>query len=241
MLGLILNNLDKYPLDAVAHYELEIDWGWVKDVIDEMEQKCKDAGIPFYRIKPRDSWYDLKKLYNFPSRVMRWCNSKYKMDAERQMVAWIESQDCRPVAYIGFCADETSRFKYQIGEWEKCDVCYPLAEEGIEEKTILEWARGQKIFQGWYMHFERQGCKLCPMVTRKELAYMLKYEPDTYAYYAQCVLEYEEHFQRNYFAKYYWHDVDRIVRTKWIPILEDEENQYNFFDDIYGMNNDVHV
>ena len=29
MLNYILNNLDRYPLDGVVHFELEIDWEWV--------------------------------------------------------------------------------------------------------------------------------------------------------------------------------------------------------------------
>lgn len=115
MLGLILQNLNKYPLDCVVHYELEIDWDWVKIVVNKMEEMCKSANIPFYRIKPRTSWYELQKEYLFPSRVARWCNSEYKLDADAQMVDWIESQNCRPIAYIGFCADEEKRFKYEIG------------------------------------------------------------------------------------------------------------------------------
>lgn len=34
MLYTILQNLDKYPLDCVVHYELEIDWEWTKNVIE---------------------------------------------------------------------------------------------------------------------------------------------------------------------------------------------------------------
>ena len=39
--------------------------------------------------------------------------------------------------YIGLCADEQRRFKYDIGKWHSQDVCYPLAEEGISEHQIL--------------------------------------------------------------------------------------------------------
>lgn len=34
MLNLILHNLDRYPLDGVVHFELEIDYPFIHDVID---------------------------------------------------------------------------------------------------------------------------------------------------------------------------------------------------------------
>lgn len=48
MLKLILNDLDKYPLDGVVHFELEIDYPFIKTVIDYMEKECRRYGIPFF-------------------------------------------------------------------------------------------------------------------------------------------------------------------------------------------------
>ena len=57
---------------------------------------------------------------------------------------------CRPIWYIGLCADETKRFKVELN-----DVCagvrYPLAEAGIIESDILEWAKHQSIFNNYYV------------------------------------------------------------------------------------------
>ena len=39
MLKIILNNLDIYPLDGVVHFELEIDYPFIKNVIDYMEKE----------------------------------------------------------------------------------------------------------------------------------------------------------------------------------------------------------
>ena len=39
MLLYILLNLDKYPLDGVVHFELEIDFPFIKNVIDYMESE----------------------------------------------------------------------------------------------------------------------------------------------------------------------------------------------------------
>ena len=61
MLNLILHNLDKYPLDGVVHFELEIDYPFIKDVIDYMESECERFGIPFIRIAPREMGRDVSQ------------------------------------------------------------------------------------------------------------------------------------------------------------------------------------
>lgn len=227
MLNLILHNLDKYPLDCVVHYELEIDYPFVYKVIDYMESECKKHNIPFYRVKPTRTWKELYDKYDFPTRRARWCNNLYKLDSEKQVKKWIKNMNCRPVAYIGFCADETKRFKYQIGEWENQDVCYPLAEEGILESEILEWAKGVSIFDGWYNHFARQGCMMCPMATRKQLAYMyLKYN-DSYNQYMNYARAYEQKYNSKYFGKYDCDYVDNVVKNKWVDKLTEEMEANN--------------
>lgn len=45
MLNLILHNLDKYPLDGVCHFELEIDYPFIHEVIDYMESECKRSAF----------------------------------------------------------------------------------------------------------------------------------------------------------------------------------------------------
>ena len=225
MLGLILNNPDKYPLDMVVHFELEIDWEWSKQVVDMMEERCVRAGIKFVRIKPSVSWYELYDKYDIPTRNARWCNNMYKLDCKKQLNKWIADQNCRPVAYIGFCADEQKRFKYDIGDWKDQDICYPLAEEGIEEYTILQWARKQDIFQGWYEIFDRQGCMICPNLTRMELAYLCKHYPDKYAEWIGLIKKYEVKFQTTFYHTGIDH-IDYLIKNKWLPILDDAEKVY---------------
>lgn len=233
MLGLILANLEKYPLDLVVHYELEIDWDWSKKVVDEIEKMCSYAGIKMLRLKPETSWDDLCDKYGFPTRLARWCNNVYKLSAETELKKWIASQNCRPLAYIGFCADEIKRFKYNIGDWENQDVCYPLAEEEIMEYTVLRWARKQPLLKQWYTLFNRQGCKLCPMISRLELAYLYKYENKTYQRYMIRAKEKEEKFGVSVWEKYTVEQIDKLIKTKWLHILETREMyvQLDLFDD----------
>ena len=224
MLKLILSNLDKWPLDMVVHYELEIDYPWVKNVINYMESQCKSVGIKFIRIKPRKTFEELYNKYGFPSRRVRWCNDKYKLDCEAQVREWIKSSNCRPVAYIGFCADEVSRFKYTIGNIiDGQDVIYPLAEEHINESTILEWARSVPLFDGFYKICDRQGCMYCPMLQYKEMAYqMIKYPRESEKFWEMIFIEWDKGINclrgDKYTPDYIF---DRVV-TYWLPRVIEE-------------------
>lgn len=85
MLKIILENPDKYPLDGVVHSELEIDFPFIKNVVDYMEKECKKKGIPFLRIKPRVTWKELYDLYGFPNSnnilvYIDYSNNSYRID-----------------------------------------------------------------------------------------------------------------------------------------------------------------
>lgn len=233
MLGVILKNIQKYPLDVVVHFELEIDWNWSKKVIDEMEILCKKANIPFLRIKPRKSWDELYSKFDVPTRTARWCNSDYKLDCKKQLNAWLKEQSCRPVAYIGFCADEIERFQYAVGEenWKESgiEVCYPLAEEGICENEVLEWAKKHPLLKDYYKLFKRQGCTRCPNMSRKELSFYRQTEPEDFEQWFEMIEKYEKKFNT-----YFWDkpcsEILKIIERKWTPILEMEQNQMSIFD-----------
>lgn len=192
MLGIILANPDKYPLDLAVHFELEIDYPWVSDVIDEMERRLEKVGIKLLRIKPRKTWQELYERFGFPNQHVRWCNTKYKLDCEAQLKKLLKNNGCKPVKYIGLCADETKRFKYEVGNiTENSDTIYPLAEEGITEASIYEWAKKQPIFDNYYHFNYRQGCMFCPMASMRELAYMKVFYPDSFDKLMEYHKEYE--------------------------------------------------
>ena len=178
MLKLILENLDHYPLDGVVHFELEIDYPFIHDVIDYMESECKRFGIPFMRIKPRKTWMELYQTYGFPTRKARWCNDKYKLDSLKQLEEFMLTKGCYVVSYIGYCADETDRIDTKINQRTK--NIYPLAENGICEQFILEWAKTQPIYNDYYKFNERCGCMWCPMAKMGNNAYLLHYYPEEY-------------------------------------------------------------
>lgn len=139
MLNLVLHNLNKYPLDGVVHFELEIDYPFIHNVIDYMQKECEHHGIKFIRIKPRVTWDELYQKYLFPTRKARWCNSKYKLLAKKRLEEFLKTQGFYLVSYIGYCADEEKRFAKRVG-LQRVER-YPLVEEGIKEDVIWQWAK----------------------------------------------------------------------------------------------------
>lgn len=178
MLRYLLEHPDKYQLDGVAHCELEIDYPFIRDVIDQMEKMCDTLNIPFVRIKPRKSWYTLYQVNGFPTRKCRWCNDHYKLDAVHQLREYLATRGYKLVQYIGFCANETRRINTE--RQKKSGNVYPLADAGIYESDILEWAREQPIFNNYYLFNDRCGCMFCPMASLTDHAYLAIHYPDHY-------------------------------------------------------------
>lgn len=232
MLNLILHNPNKYPLDGVVHFELEIDYPFIHGVIDYMERECNRFGIRFARIKPRKSWEELYRLHGFPTRKARWCNDKYKLDAQKQLKEWLRSVGCYAVIYIGYCADEEHRFGKRVDK-QKIER-YPLVEEGISEDAILEWAKTQPIFNHYYETQRRCGCMYCPLGSYIGFAYLYKYYPDNFNYMIEKMRETEGIREKELGApfsvissnpKYNADYLKHIVETKWLDILNERELQ----------------
>lgn len=232
MLNLILHNLDKYPLDGVVHFELEIDFPFIKNVIDYMQSECERFGIRFVRMKPTKTWEELYERYGFPTRVARWCNDKYKLTAKKQLQEFMKKQGFYTVCYIGYCADEEKRFAKRV-DLQKVER-YPLVEEGIEENIIWEWAKTQPIFNHFYKVNKRCGCMYCPMLAYITFAYLYKYYPQQFAYMIEKMkfteklreLELGRPFScissnPKYNADY----LEKIIKTKWLKKLEEIENE----------------
>lgn len=132
------------------------------------------------------------------------------------------------VSYIGYCVDEEARFQKRTNSTER----YPLVEEGVREADILEWAKTVPIFNDFYKYNRRCGCMYCPLASRNELAYLLKYYPDNYEYLMKCASETEARNSEKYGrpfsvwsgnAKYNTKWIDSRVREKYLPMLDHVE------------------
>lgn len=51
MLKLILKHPEKYPLNGVVYFDLEIDYTFIKDVISKIKAECIRLKIPMFCIK----------------------------------------------------------------------------------------------------------------------------------------------------------------------------------------------
>lgn len=179
MLYHILNNLDRYPLNGIVHFELEIDYPFIKNVIDEMEKECKKYEIPFFRIKPRKKWIDMYNKFKYPNRVVKWCNWEYKLDCKYQLNDMMKKQNKEVIYYIGLCANEENRVKKK----EYKNSIFPLYEMGVYEETIWKWARTNPIFNDYYKYNKRCGCYNCPMQNMNNTKYNSIYYPNLYIEY----------------------------------------------------------
>lgn len=249
MLNLILHNLDKYPLDGVVHFELEIDFPFIHDVIDYMKSECNKHKIPFYIIKPRKSWEELYDKYGFPTRIARWCNNHYKLDAKEQLEEFLNSKGYYSVHYIGYCVDEESRYKKRVNRKVLREI-YPLVEQNINENYIWQWAKNQPIYNDYYKINKRCGCMYCPMASLINHAYLLKYYPQQYEYMIEKAKETEALRLKELGRKFsVWgrpqYDTkyrDDIIKQKYLKKIEDiinerEQYQYSIFDCIEKENN----
>lgn len=220
MLKLILANLDKYPLNGVVHFELEIDYPFIKNVIDQMEKMCNAINVPFVKIKPEISWFDLYQKYHFPTGRVKWCNDKYKLNAKKQLEIFLKNQGLKCYHYIGYCADEIERY-YKRSNNE----IYPLVDFNIREGEIWKWAKNIELFNDYYKINKRCGCMFCPQMSRLELAYLYLYYPDKYQELKDLVTQSErklsEKMKRpiaifNGNAKYNFEYIDNKIKNKWV-------------------------
>ena len=230
MLYLILHNLDKYPLDGVMHFELEIDYPFIKNVIDYMQEECERFGIRFVRLKPPKTWNELYEKYGFPTRTARWCNNKYKIEAKKQLDKFMKSQGFYIVSYIGYCADEEKRFAKRV-DLQKVER-YPLVEENIKESTIWQWAKTQPIFNHFYETQKRCGCMYCPITSKLNYAYLFKYYPKQFDFMIEKMRETElirsQELGRPFSVtssnpKYNAEYIVDIVKNKWLHKLNEME------------------
>ena len=222
MLNLILNNLDRYPLNGVIHFELKTDFPFVTKVIDMMEEKCKQFGIIFYRFKPRKSWQSLYDKYGYPDHKSRWCNFAYKADCKKQLTDLCKKNGQFVVWYIGLCADEEKRFKAELND-KNAIYRYPLAENNIIEYDIWKWAREQPIFNDYYKYNFRCGCMCCPMNSMREDAYCMTYYPEEFDKLTKLAISSEERrgicIHQKQMKYNYKYRINRI-KEKYLPLKE---------------------
>ena len=66
MLKVLFENRNQYPLHALLHCDLEIDYPVANNVIDYMEKEANKLGLPMIRVKPIFTFNEGIQKYGYP-------------------------------------------------------------------------------------------------------------------------------------------------------------------------------
>jgi len=139
------------------------------DVIDKVEEQCKEDGIKFYRaashFSPAESW----DVFAPPSRVLRWCCSVHKSTPQTLKLREVTSKpNYSGLAYVGVRAEESdkrSEYEYESygkklqGQYSH----YSILEWTSAEVWIYIYAHDVIINEAYKKGSNRVGCLCCPM------------------------------------------------------------------------------
>lgn len=188
MLLLILENLEKYPLNEVIFF----DWGMEFQAI----YNNRDKVVPILQkkeIKFTELHYDTSFEYNFCEKEVHkkngtiqhgysWCGglTRWGTDRKKRTInKYYKSLNKEIVEYIGIAADEKPRIERAKREGQ----ILPLVDFGMTEKDALEYCRIKGF--DWkengidlYDIMDRVSCWCCKNNNLKELRNMYHYLPE---------------------------------------------------------------
>lgn len=139
------------------------------DLVDIVEDQCKERKIPFYRaashFDPADSW----RLFGPPSRVLRWCCTVHKAAPQTLKIREVlDKANYVGADFVGVRAAESlKRSEYEFENYGK-------KQKGqYSQNPILDWtsaeiwmyifSRNLPINATYRKGNSRAGCLFCPM------------------------------------------------------------------------------
>jgi len=170
--SIVLLELVKRALPKTAFLVLFGDTGMefpdTYDIVDKVEEQCKQDGIAFYRAKsrfrPEESW----KLFGPPSRVLRWCCTVHKSVPQTLKIREIlGKKDYTGMDFVGVRASESiSRSEYEYenyGKKQKGQYSYnPILEWNAAEIWMYIYSTNCPINKAYKKGNSRAGCLFCP-------------------------------------------------------------------------------
>lgn len=139
------------------------------NAVREVEDRCHDEGIDFYRARshfdPMDSW----RLFGPPSNVLRWCCSVHKSAPQTLKIREVLGRDDYVGAdFVGVRAQESirrSEYEYEsYGKKQRGQYSLnPMLEWSSAEVWLYIYAHGLVINETYKKGNSRAGCLLCPM------------------------------------------------------------------------------
>lgn len=139
------------------------------DLVEKVENQCKEEGINFYRatshFEPEESW----RLFGPPSRALRWCCSVHKAAPQTLKIREIlRKNDYVGMDFVGVRAHESAiRATYDeenYGKKQKGQYSYnPILEWTSAEIWLYTFIHNLPINNTYKKGNSRAGCLLCPM------------------------------------------------------------------------------
>lgn len=136
--------------------------------VAEVEARCKEQGVAFYRaashFKPEESW----KLFGPPSRVLRWCCTVHKSVPQTLKIREIlGKRDYTGMDFVGVRAHESaarSEYEYEnYGKKQKGQYSFnPILEWSSAEVWLYIFLRGLVVNDAYKKGNSRAGCLFCP-------------------------------------------------------------------------------
>lgn len=138
------------------------------DTVAEVERRCREDGIAFYRaashFKPCESW----KLFGPPSRVLRWCCTVHKSVPQTLKIREIlGKRDYTGMDFVGVRGHESiarSGYEYEnFGKKQKGQYSFnPMLEWTSAEVWLYIHFRGLVVNAAYKKGNSRAGCLFCP-------------------------------------------------------------------------------
>lgn len=139
------------------------------ELVDRMEEHCREEGIAFYRaasnISAKDSW----RIFGPPSRTIRWCCNVLKSSPQTQKIREVIGKtDYVGVDFVGVRAQESlRRSEYEFESYGKKQkgqyAFYPILDWTSAEVWLYIYSRNLLINRAYKFGSTRVGCLLCPM------------------------------------------------------------------------------
>lgn len=153
------------------------------DVVDRVEEQCRQEKIEFYRASshflPEESWH----LFGPPARVLRWCCSVHKATPQvLKLRKILQKPDYQGMAFVGVRAHESSNRDEQLTQketrsWNQDEQdyidFYGKIKGQYTAKSMYEWSSAEVwlfayfkkllINEAYKKGCARVGCLCCPM------------------------------------------------------------------------------
>lgn len=142
-------------------------------VVDRVQELCKEEGIEFLRARSVMSTKDSWNLFGPPAVTLRWCCSVHKTSPQIMLLQeQIGNQGFTGMAFTGIRGDEsTSRSEYDdisYGSKHRGQFsCHPILEWNSAELFAYIYQEDLIVNEAYKKGNTRAGCLVCPMSSGK--------------------------------------------------------------------------